>query len=128
MEHVKRDERYSNNVYINASTFGTNKKYKLVTINLSHTGFLVASFEYVPFAMNTLLELEIDPNGDILSHPINCIGKVVRMVKGESAGLKEYIESFAEHEELKSIFGVQISEISQDDRVEWKNAVTELQK
>lgn len=64
-----------------AGTFGTLHKYPLVVENVSRAGIMIVNTEGVeiPFRVNTILELVIGRLGKILSVPVRCIGKVLRL-------------------------------------------------
>jgi hypothetical protein len=99
-------------IAVDAKTFGGNRSYLMKTINVSKSGFLLASAQglTVPFHETTLLELKI-----ILDEEpgIPCLGKVIR-----------YEVDF---EHRVKLYGVTISEISPDDRERYSSLVEDIE-
>lgn len=74
---------------VDAKTFGSSELYTLKTINISKSGFLLASppgFR-VPFNESTLLELTVHVEGD---EPIRFLGKVMRCEFDFEKKMKRY--------------------------------------
>jgi len=85
---------------VEARTFGSEEPYHMKTINISKSGFLLASppgFR-VPFHESTLLELTLF----VEDRPIRCLGKVMRCEVDFEKKLKRY--------------GVNICDIHAEDR------------
>lgn len=85
---------------VEARTFGSEEPYHMKTINVSKTGFLLASppgFR-VPFHESTLLELTLF----LEDQPIRCLGKVIRCEVDFEKKIKRY--------------GINICDIHAEDR------------
>lgn len=67
---------------VKVRTFGTSMEYRMDPINVSLSGFLVRRelTTRLPFALNTLVEIEIDLPGNNEAK-LRCLGKVVRKAK-----------------------------------------------
>lgn len=94
--------RFSTEVptHVEARTFGSEEPYRMKTVNVSKTGFLLASppgFR-VPFNESTLLELTLF----LEDQPIRCLGKVLRCEVDFEKKIKRY--------------GINICDIHADDR------------
>jgi hypothetical protein len=104
---------------VQSRTIGTNVAYSLSTEDVSRSGLLLVwqHDEKVPFIVNTLLELTIDPHGRCLGKPVSCLGKVVRREKEDTvdgdAGTK---------------LGIQIVQIDKSDLSVWEGCLGELEK
>lgn len=105
---------------VESRTIGTNAAYSFFTEDISRSGLLLVwEREQVkmPFIVNTLLELTIDPKGECLDKPVTCLGKVVRREaaspdgKGNTARL-----------------GIQIVQIDKTDLYAWEGCLSELEK
>ena len=66
---------------VEVKTIGAPMAYRMVAKNASRTGLLLQrqSNQNVPFLENTILELDIDPDGHSITDPLRCLGKVVRL-------------------------------------------------
>ena len=98
---------------VESKTIGSDISYKLTTENVSRSGMLLSwqRSVQVPFLVNTIVEMRIDPRGEFLSMPVNCLGKVVR--RDDESGVR---------------FGVQIIQIDNDDMVAWENCLAIIEK
>ena len=64
---------------VHSQTIGTNSKYSFSTENVSRSGMLIStSKNMVPFRVNTILEMTIDPDCKIFERPIEIMARVVR--------------------------------------------------
>jgi hypothetical protein len=86
--------------------------YNMKTENLSRTGLLISKGNYkaVPFSVNTLLEMTIDPDCKVFEEPVRCLGKVVRR----------------DHSSVGN-FGVQIIQIEGRDARDWELNMSRLE-
>lgn len=117
-ESLLRAPRFQpkNELSIQAKTLGTSIDYGFSACNLSRTGLLIRqnhSFK-VPFLVNTLVEILIDSKAEWFSQPIECIGKVVRIVPDKSM------------ENMPDQFGVQIVQIDKPFSDTWDKSIDEL--
>lgn len=121
---------------VESKTIGTSAAYKLQTEDISRSGLLLVWDREVvkmPFIVNTLLEMTIDPDGACLGHPVTCLGKVVRRdprsddVNDQSARLGIQIVQMDNIDlntwevclsELERRFGIEISNRVQDGKVQ----------
>jgi PilZ domain len=104
---------------VHSRTIGTNVAYSLTTADVSRSGLLLVwqHDEKVPFIVNTLLELTIDPLGRCLEKPVSCLGKVVRRE-----------EDSAVQGDTGTKLGVQIVQIDKSDQNIWEGCLGELEK
>ncbi len=106
-------------VQVQSRTIGTDVSYSLSTKNVSRSGLLLTweQNSRVPFIENTIIEMTIDPNCQLLHEPVHCLGKVVRRVQrpmmgGNAANTAE--------------FGVRIVQIDNRDLDVWESCIDEL--
>jgi hypothetical protein len=94
-----------------SKTLGAPLSYKMETDNLSRTGVLLtpATKQRVPFRINTLIEMTLDPDGAVIGRPLYCLGKVVRLEE-DDADLPR--------------FGVQIVQMDSRDLDVWEECLT----
>ena len=71
----------------------------------------------MPFIVNTLLELKIDPRGACFDRPVTCLGKVVRRdsVSADGRGYSTRL-------------GIQIVQIDNSDLNAWEGCLSQLEK
>ncbi len=100
---------------VDSRTLGTTLNYHLATADLSRTGMklTMGNYKRVPFNINTLLELTIDPEAEFFDAPVQCMGKVVRR---DDVGNKT--------EE----YGVHIVHFENDDGDEWAQSIAKLER
>jgi len=100
---------------VDAKTLGTNTTYRLSSGNVSKSGLLLQwhNDSRVPFIVNTLVEMTIDPGTGFLRQPVNCLGKIVRR-EGAMDG--------------PSSFGVRIIQIDNADLEVWETCVGVLER
>lgn len=111
--------RLSLNLTVESKTLGSKVPYSLNTVNISKTGLLLGKEEgaKVPFIVNTLLELTIDPTCSFLAEPVSCLAKVVRLETIDEMG-----------KIVNGKFGVQIIQLENDDAVTWESCLSNLEK
>jgi hypothetical protein len=104
---------------VESRTIGTSAAYSLYTEDISRSGLLLIWDREVkmPFIVNTLLELTIDPRGSCLDKPVSCLGKVVRR-EASSADGKGH----------QTRLGIQIVQIDNTDLSAWEGCLSELEK
>jgi len=104
---------------VHSRTIGSSVAYNLTTADVSRSGLLLVwqHDEKVPFIVNTLLELTIDPLGRCLEKPVSCLGKVVRR---EDDG--------SDRGDSGTKLGVQIVQIDKSDQHVWEGCLGELEK
>jgi hypothetical protein len=111
--HVRFDEEFE----VHANTFGVPLHYSLQTVNISKSGILTGSKRKLPFCVNTLVELRIDPNGKKLENVVTCVGKIVRFASEDIKEAKDY-----------SIFlGIEINEPLDEHFKEWEKYCLSLE-
>ena len=100
---------------VESRTIGSPSAYRLSTLDISRSGLLLAWNRRgnVPFVVNTILEMTIDPKGRCFGGPVTCLGKVVRR------------ESRC-REETK--LGIQIVQIDNLELRNWEGYLTNLEK
>lgn len=112
-----RAPRVPIDLVVESKTLGTSAAYSMATEDVSRSGLLLIweRDSKMPFIVNTLIEMTIDPTGSCLSKPVQCLGKVVRRdSEGDGAG------HFAR-------FGVQIVQIDPSDQQNWESCLNELE-
>lgn len=107
-------------VMVESKTMGTDVAYTLATENVSKSGLLLTwdATARVPFIVNTLIEMTIDPFCRFLDHPVACIGKVVRRDELAAASASD----------RQTRLGIRIVQIENEDMGLWENCVTRLEK
>jgi len=106
---------------VESKTIGTAFSYQLYTEDISRSGLLLVwdRDSQMPFNINTILEMTIDPKGDYLGKPLVCLGKVVR---------RELEKDEVQHTTLATRLGVQIVQIDKSDLHAWENCLTQLER
>jgi hypothetical protein len=101
---------------VHSKTIGTSLCYKLRTEDISVSGLLLtwSHNTQVPFLINTLIEMEIDPDGQWLDRPLNCVGKVVR--------------KFGDDSDNGTKFGITIVQMDTNSIQEWESCVGSLER
>jgi hypothetical protein len=66
----------------------------------------------LPFLVNTILELTVDPQGALFETPVQCLGKIVRMHQTT---------------DRQTQFGVAIVQIEGKDAQTWERAIENLE-
>jgi hypothetical protein len=104
---------------VESRTIGTNACYQFLTEDVSRSGLLLVWDRHVkmPFLVNTLIEITIDPDGKHLSRPVQCLGKVVR----RDANATEQNGHGAR-------LGIQIVQIDNTDLATWEGCLAELER
>ena len=102
-------------IKVDSRTLGTSINYHLSTADLSRTGMklTMGNYKQVPFGINTLLEMTIDPSAEIFAAPVHCLGKIVRKEKGGNK-TDEY--------------GVQIVQLDGQDAADWDVCISALER
>lgn len=105
-------------VVVESKTIGTSMSYPMETENLSRTGLLLNvarnSKLKVPFRVNTIIEMTVDPDTALFERPISCLGKVVRLADEDGAEGPSY--------------GVHIVQIDGRDLDVWERCVGALEE
>src|SRR5690606_16849314 len=103
---------------VHAKTFGAIGEYTLYTVNVSKSGLLVATEadSPVPFIVNTLLEITIDPSAQRLAQPILCLAKVVRHKRTVQGNRRI------------QFFGVHFIEFNGQAQLAWQRTLEELER
>ena len=115
-----RAPRVSFDLEVQSRTIGCDASYQMSTLDISRSGILLEWTRKglpVPFIVNTILEMTIDPGAQCLNGPIYCLGKVVRRDNATSGDGKEQAQ-----------LGIQIVQIDQSDLSTWENCVGELEE
>lgn len=105
---IERSDRFLQTLSVQAKTFGNPSPYDLTTVNISYTGMLIGAIDLLPFQVNTILEISIDPSKKVLENPIQCLCKVVRFAQDPNIS-----------ESYKTVVGVKIIEITKDELTRW---------
>lgn len=94
-------------------TIGAPMAFNLSLDNVSRTGFLLDSGTVrIPYQVNTLLEMTVDPGASKLDRPIHLLGRIVRTTQPENSSKK---------------FGVHIIQIDSNDFNSWEKYVEHLE-
>jgi hypothetical protein len=103
---------------VESRTIGTAAAYKLETLDVSRSGLLLSWQREmkVPFIINTIIEMTIDPHSTCLTEPVACLGKVVRREQTDADG------------HTTTHLGVQIVQIDNNDLNAWEGCLTELER
>jgi hypothetical protein len=112
-----RAPRVSIDLVVESKTLGTSAAYSMSTEDVSRSGLLLVweRESKMPFIVNTLIEMTIDPKGSCLSKPVTCLGKVVR--KDAQDGSSQ-----------STRFGIQIVQMDPGDIQNWEVCLSELEK
>ncbi len=102
------------NVVVESRTLGAPMVYNLDTENLSRTGILLhaGKNKKVPYRVNTILELTVDPRGSVFERPVSCLGKIVRVGQDEAS---------------RPLYGVHIVQMDVKDVAAWEATVAILE-
>ncbi len=112
-----RAPRVPMDLKVTSKTIGTSAAYHFYTEDISRSGLLLVH-EYgarMPFIVNTLIEMTIDPQGSCLDKPVSCLGKVVRREADGEDGSQERL-------------GIQIVQIDHSDLSTWEGCLSQLEK
>lgn len=102
-------------VNVETKTLGTAMSFVLGMENLSRSGLLLSKGRNyrVPFQVNTLVEITVDPDQKIFERPVSALAKVVRFGEG-SIG-------------QEASFGLRIIQIDAKDSEIWEKCVAGLE-
>ncbi len=114
-----RAPRVPMDLQVESRTIGTSAAYRFSTIDISRSGLLLAweRETRMPFIVNTLLELTIDPSATHLQKPVSCLGKVVRREAESEDGKGN-----------QARIGIQIVQIDNADLQSWEGCLVELER
>jgi hypothetical protein len=112
-----RAPRVAIDLVVESKTLGTSAAYSMSTEDVSRSGLLLVweRESKMPFIVNTLIEMTIDPEGSCLSRPVTCLGKVVR--RDAQNGSSQTTR-----------FGIQIVQMDSSDIQNWEGCLSELEK
>jgi hypothetical protein len=112
-----RAPRVAIDLVVESKTLGTSAAYSMSTEDVSRSGLLLVweRESKMPFIVNTLIEMTIDPTGSCLSKPVTCLGKVVRRDAQDGSG-------------QTTRFGIQIVQMDPGDIQNWEGCLSELEK
>jgi len=104
---------------VSSKTIGTDANYSFYTEDVSRSGLLLVweKDAKMPFNVNTLLEMTIDPGSSCLEKPVSCLGKVVRRESTEPDGKGHGTR-----------LGIQIVQMDNSDLSNWEQCVSQLEK
>ena len=122
-DQLRLSERVDERLSLKIKTFGSPEIYQFHTLNVSHSGVLVACYDVVPFNKNTILEVTIDPDASTLKKSMYTLGRIVRIVKGYSEGFRKYKSNLGEDMDIKSVMGVTIFDLTDQDQKMWREFV-----
>ncbi len=105
-------------INVSLKTIGTDAAYKMSALNVSKSGLLLESDRKikVPFLLNTILDMEIDPGSTVLECSVKCLAKVVRILTEDE-----------NNEPMDAQYGIQIVQIEDSSASTWENGVTQLE-
>ncbi len=112
-ESKVRAKRVGADLTAETRTIGVPLAFKVIMENVSRTGFLLspAANDRMPYQINTLIEMTVDPSASKLDRPIFLLGRIVRTVQSE---------------DIKQ-FGVHIVQIDTKDYTSWEKYITSLE-
>lgn len=104
------------NIEVLARTFGTRGDFSLKTEDVSKSGLLIREDDgqRAPFALNTIVEIIIDPSGNQLGKPVQCLGKIVRREGGGQKEMQKY--------------GVRLIDMDDVAQTQWVTYVEKLER
>lgn len=108
-----------NPVVIRAKTFGATNHYVFRSINASKSGLQIMLMDRskAPFSPGTLVEFEIEPNGDWLDREIRGHAVIERLVTHMNQSNRHL-----------QFFGISIKEFASDQAIAWARAVALLEE
>ena len=100
---------------VESRTLGTLLTFAMPLDNVSRSGLLlsIGRNKKLPFQVNTLLEITVDPRGALFPRPVACIGKIVR--------------THSEQGDTKPRFGIQIVQIEAAELTAWERALDQIE-
>jgi hypothetical protein len=103
---------------VESRTIGSHASYNLYTHDISRSGLLLVWDRDVkmPFIVNTLIEMVIDPGSNCLDKPVTCLGKVVRR------------DADGPEDRFHARLGVQIVQIDNTDLLAWEGCLAQLER
>lgn len=103
---------------VESRTIGSHASYNLYTHDISRSGLLLVWDRDVkmPFIVNTLIEMVIDPGSNCLDKPVTCLGKVVRR------------DADGPEDKFHARLGVQIVQIDNTDLLAWEGCLAQLER
>ena len=112
-ESKVRAKRVGANLTAETRTIGVPLAFKVIMENVSRTGFLLspAANDRMPYQINTLIEMTVDPGAIKLDRPIFLLGRIVRTVLSEDT----------------KRFGVHIVQIDSKDYNSWEKYISDLE-
>jgi hypothetical protein len=118
----------SGGVTVESRTIGTPMSYVLATSNLSRTGLLTQVHRNlkVPYRVNTLVELTIDPAGALFDHPVECLAKVVRIVRPKETDGPLSTTAIGRDDD-GCAYGMHIVQMDPNDQAAWEACIAELE-
>lgn len=123
----ERSSRIHDTITFDVCTFGTTEIFRLSTINISYTGLLLASQSLLPYQLKTIVELKTQIALEDQTHQVEFLGKIVRLAKGNSAGLQKYTAMFDLDSRIISVFGIAIIDMAEESLRVWKHYVDSIQ-
>lgn len=122
LRYLERSPRYPANTLLELRTFGSSFVSEVEAIDISRTGILVCAFaQFLPFQVNTILEVRVDPAQALIPKTIEFLAKVAR-VEHIACALDE---KDVDHDVL--LFGMMITEIDQANLKLWEEYVAFLE-
>lgn len=96
-------------------TLGSPVSYNLSSANISKSGLLMENHSRtrIPFNVNTLVEIDIDIEGNWLQRPIQCVGKVIRLAQDADGNAQ---------------FGIKIVQIDGSESDVWESCFRQLEQ
>jgi hypothetical protein len=103
---------------VESRTIGSHASYNLYTQDISRSGLLLVWDRDVkmPFIVNTLIEMVIDPTSTCLDKPVTCLGKVVRR------------DADGPEDRFHARLGIQIVQIDNTDLLAWEGCLAQLER
>lgn len=109
---IKRSSRMDTRIEVALLNDSRKDVYDFFTLNISDSGMLIASNEFIRFQTDDSTSVLIDPYKKYMPSYISCDVIIARIVDSSSKGLQKYIALFGEPKDISTIIGVYYQNMS----------------